>query len=221
MNKIPVIEFKSSIPSENEIEFQFKKLFMKEFGCTEDEYNDMLIKCENPYDFMVAFIHLMKSFESANGMEIERAKYLLFPLVDTVNRAYGSCIIPDVSLGATGFKNETYQDYREEVEEHKRLMAKRFNWNLWDIKNVYAKVFHKAITETNGKVGKGTLVQALNDLKEAKVIYDYNVTDIIFSRDKNGNKIYNPHKSQVNSYFRPGYRVRGKLGPEYKKKVLF
>lgn len=218
MKSMPGIYLKTSVPSSEEISKKFERIFREKYPCDDWEYHNFLLKCENPETFMMLFIKLMDAQDNLKGSRQGVVEPLLFPMVDELNKAYGSCVV-DLNIGYAGNHVSTYENYREEVEEHKRLMAKTFVWDLWKIKDVYAKTFHKAITETNGKVGKGTLVQALNDLRDAKIIYDYDIGDIILERDKNGNQIWAKHKSQVKSFFRPGNTVHGKLGPKYKEVI--
>lgn len=222
MKEIPYIklndsEIRKSIPTLEDKMREFTQIMKEENPhLSDDDIGLFLSECKDIEKFVTLYIKLYKSKKHFVGRNLrEDTKIMFFNMIDELNRAYGDCIV-DGSIEATD-SFMSYESYRKEVEENKRRRAKSFCWTLWDIKNVYAKAFRCALPEKNGKVTKGSLITALSKMVDKKIIYDYDVRDIILEEDKNGKKIWTGGKGQYQSFFRPGNTVHGSLGPRYKE----
>lgn len=215
MNPIPTISFPEQ--KEEDIEEEFFKLFTEELNIAELSVREFMAEAIHPERFMRIYLDFRKTKEHCHGMRLDIAQAILFPLIDELNKAYGKCVMS--GYFGNGFEGKSYETYREEIKKEKIRRASIKRWNLWEIKNVYAMTFHRAIPEKNGKVLKREVLRALDRLVEENVIFSFEEDDIIFKRDKNGRIILSPKKGQINSFFRPNNTVQVKIGSMYNEVI--
>ena len=215
MNPIPTISFPE--PKEEDIEEKFFKLFTEELNIAEPSVREFMTEAVHPERFMRIYLDFRKTKEHCHGMDLSRAQAILFPLIDELNKAYGKCVVS--GYFGNGFEGKSYETYREEIKKEKIRRASIKRWSLWEIKDVYAMTFHRAIPEKNGKVLKGEVLKALERLVDENVIFGFEEDDIILKRDKNGSIILFPRKGQINSFFKSNNTVRVKIGSMYNEVI--
>lgn len=215
MKSIPTISFPE--PKEEDIEEEFFKIFSEDLNIAEPLIREFLAEAVHPERFMRIYLDFHKTQEHCHGMGLDRAQAILFPLIDELNKAYGKCVLS--GYFGNGFEGKSYETYREEIKREKIRRASSKRWNLWEIKDVYAMTFHRAIPEKNGKVLKGEVLRALERLVDENVIFSFEEDDIILKEDKNGNIIWFPRKGQINSFFKPNNTVRVKIGSMYNEVI--
>lgn len=215
MKPIPTISFPES--KEEDIEEEFFKLFTEELNIAEPSIREFMAEAIHPERFMRIYLDFRKTKEHCDGMRLDVAQATLFPFIDELNKAYGKCVMS--GYFGNGFEGKSYETYREEIKRKKIRRASIKRWSLWEIKNVYAMTFHRAIPEKNGKVLKKEVLKALDRLVEKNVIFSFEEDDIILKRDKNGRIISSPRKGQINSFFKSNNTVRVKIGSMYNEVI--
>ena len=182
MKPMPRISFPE--PKEENTEEEFFKLFSEDLNIVEPSIREFLAEAVHPERFMRIYLDFHKTQEHCHGMGLDRAQAILFPLIDELNKAYGKCVMS--GYFGNGFEGKSYETYREEIKREKIRRASSKRWNLWEIKDVYAMTFHRAIPEKNGKVLKREVLRALEKLVDENVIFSFEEDDIILKEDKNG-----------------------------------